>query len=94
MKNIVIILCLLASFTLKAQEKQSSGLNAKEFHKYWKVESEAADYKVTFLGDTAEIVSPKGLTLWRREKMAMCVLPTITMNSEMSLSRCLLPLIC
>lgn len=70
MKNIVIILCLLASFTLKAQEKQSSGLNAKEFHKYWKVESEAADYKVTFLGDTAEIVSPKGLTLWRKEKMS------------------------
>ena len=39
-------------------------------HKYWKVESESPDYKVTFQGDTAEILSPKGLTLWRKEKMS------------------------
>lgn len=70
MRNIIILLCLLASFTLKAQEKQHSGLNAKEFHKYWKVESESPDYKVTFQGDTLEIISPKGLTLWRKEKMS------------------------
>lgn len=25
---------------------------------------------MTFQGDTAEIVSPKGLTLWRKEKMS------------------------
>ena len=68
--------CLCLSFfflsllTLKAQDNQVSGLNARQFHKYWKVESESPDYKVTFRGDTAEIVSPKGLTLWRKEKMS------------------------
>ena len=68
--------CLCLSFfflsllPLKAQDNQVSGLNARQFHKYWKVESESPDYKVTFRGDTAEIVSPKGLTLWRKEKMS------------------------
>ena len=46
-----------------------SALNRKEFAKHWVVESESADYRVTFRGDTADIVSPKGLTLWRKEKM-------------------------
>ncbi len=44
-----------------------SGLNIADFDKYWLVESESPDYKVTFQGDTAEIISPKGLTLWRKE---------------------------
>lgn len=55
---------------MNAQDNQVSGLNARQFHKYWKIESESPDYKVTFVGDTAEIVSPKGLTLWRKEKMS------------------------
>ncbi|MBR2232546.1 MAG: hypothetical protein IJ891_09320 [Prevotella sp.] len=46
-----------------------AALNKKEFAKHWVVESESADYRVTFRGDTADIVSPKGLTLWRKEKM-------------------------
>ena len=46
-----------------------SGLNSREFRKYWLVESESPDYRVTFSGDTCEILSPKGLTLWRKEKM-------------------------
>jgi hypothetical protein len=46
-----------------------SGLQAKSFSKYWQVESESPDYRVTFQGDTCELVSPKGLTLWRKEKM-------------------------
>jgi len=46
-----------------------SGLNKRQFSKYWRVESEAADYQVTFRGDTCEILSPKGLTLWRKDKM-------------------------
>jgi hypothetical protein len=34
------------------------------------VESESPDYKVSFIGgDTCELVAPKGLTLWRKEKM-------------------------
>ena len=36
-----------------------SALNKKEFAKHWVVESEAADYRVTFRGDTADIVSSK-----------------------------------
>jgi len=46
-----------------------SGLDARQFKKYWQVESESPDYRVSFSGDTCEILSPKGLTLWRKEKM-------------------------
>ena len=46
-----------------------SGLNSREFKKYWQVESESPDYQVTFRGDTCELLSPKGLTLWRKEMM-------------------------
>ena len=71
MKSIFILLCLFMPFVSKAQQNMSkvSGLNARQFHTYWKVESESPDYKVTFRGDTVEILSPKGLTLWRKEKM-------------------------
>jgi predicted alpha-1,2-mannosidase len=34
----------------------------------WTVESESPQYQVSLQGDTLEIVSPKGLTLWRTEK--------------------------
>ena len=61
---------LLITLASNAQDNKTSGLNARQFHKYWKVESESPDYKVTFRGDTAEILSPKGLTLWRKEKMS------------------------
>ena len=55
---------------LAGQAQTPSALNAREFDKHWTIESEAPDYRLTFVGaDTAEIVSPKGLTLWRREKM-------------------------
>ena len=54
---------------LGAAGQTPSALNRKEFAKHWVVESESADYRVTFRGDTADIVSPKGLTLWRKEKM-------------------------
>lgn len=45
-----------------------SGLNAKDFNKYWKIESEGP-CEVTFRGDTAEFVAPKGLSVWRKDKM-------------------------
>ena len=70
MKSISIFLFLLITLASNAQDNKTSGLNARQFHKYWKVESESPDYKVTFRGDTAEILSPKGLTLWRKEKMS------------------------
>lgn len=47
-----------------------SALNKREFNKHWVVESESADYSVSFYGDTVELVSPKGLTLWRKEKLS------------------------
>ncbi len=67
MKNIFLSLMLLLATQAVAQE---SGLNKSQFAKYWRVESEAADYSVTFLGtDMVDIVAPKGLTLWRQQKM-------------------------
>ncbi|MCD8310434.1 MAG: DUF6250 domain-containing protein [Prevotellaceae bacterium] len=70
MRNLLLCLFLLGCFTAKAQDNVS-GLNARDFDTYWKVESESPDYKVNFInGDTTEIVAPKGLTLWRQEKMA------------------------
>lgn len=69
MRNICIAFLLLA-VALEVKAQNVSGLNKSEFSKYWKVESESPDYSVTFRGDTAEIVAPKGLTLWRKEKMS------------------------
>lgn len=69
MKNLFPLLFLFIALGAYAQDSKVSGLNARQFQKYWKVESESPDYKVTFMGDTVEILSPKGLTLWRKEKM-------------------------
>lgn len=55
----------MTGLTVQAQ----SGLDKRQFARYWQVESESPDYRVTFLGDTCEILPPKGLTLWRKEQM-------------------------
>ena len=62
---IIQLLFLFLTMPLMAQ----SGLNKKQFNKYWTVESESPDYKVTFRGDTCELLSPKGLTLWRKQQL-------------------------
>ena len=62
---ISLLLLMLAADDAMAQ----SGLNARQFKRYWRVESEAADYRVNFRGDTCELLAPKGLTLWRRQQM-------------------------
>ena len=62
----ILLLMIAAVSTGNAAE---SGLNKRQFNKFWRVESESPDYRVTFRGDTCEILSPKGLTLWRKEKM-------------------------
>lgn len=67
--GLVVALALSLS-GLSASAQAPSGLDAKSFKKYWHVESESPDYKVSFSGDTAEIFAPKGLTLWRNEKMS------------------------
>ena len=59
---------LMISLAIQVHAKVS-GLDARQFKKYWQVESESPDYRVSFSGDTCEILSPKGLTLWRKEKM-------------------------
>jgi hypothetical protein len=56
--------------TTTPESSAASGLNARDFNKYWMVESESPDYRVTFYGDTLEVLAPKGLTLWRREEMS------------------------
>ena len=63
---ILQLLFLFFSWPLMAQ----SGLNQKDFKKYWKVESESPDYRISFRGDTCELLSPKGLTLWRRQQLS------------------------
>ena len=56
-------------FVVATKVQSQSGLDARQFKKYWRVESESSDYRVTFQDDTCEIVAPKGLTLWRKEKL-------------------------
>lgn len=55
-----LLFCLstpLMHFTANAQEK------------YWQMEAETDDSRVVWRGDTAEILAPKGLTLWYKQKM-------------------------
>ncbi len=65
------LLLLSSALTAEAKSVQNepSALNDREFSHYWRVESESPDYRVTFQGDTCELLAPKGLTLWRKQKM-------------------------
>ena len=63
------ILILILDATSTSTQATESGLNKRQFNKFWRVESESPGYRVTFRGDTCEILSPNGLTLWRKEKM-------------------------
>ncbi len=69
MKQLFSLLAILLLSPLASYAGNISGLDRKNFNKYWKVESESPDYKLNFSGDTLEIIAPKGLTLWRKEKM-------------------------
>ena len=70
MKRINLLLLSLLTFVINVSAQSVSGLSKRDFSKYWRVESESPDYRVTFYGDTADIVSPKGLTLWRKQKLS------------------------
>ena len=60
---------MYSPFTMNAQSGTTSGLDKSHFSKYWKVESmNLLTIKFPFQGDTCEILSPKGLTLWRKRK--------------------------
>ena len=64
-----LLTLLLLALPLAVSAKDVSGLNEKQFSKFWKIESESPDYKVSFKDGACEIVAPKGLTLWYKEKM-------------------------
>ncbi len=66
-----LIIFLLQAWVLcaQAQQRLASCLNQRDFRQHWLVESEAADYQVRFHSDTLELIAPKGLTLWRKEKL-------------------------
>jgi hypothetical protein len=71
MKKIFYLISILlapVNFCASAA-KPTNTLSPKNFNKYWHVESESPDYQVTFDGDAVQIVAPKGLTLWYKEKM-------------------------
>ena len=71
-QSLIVVFLLLFSLSCSAQSAthaQASKLDKRQFNKYWRVESESPDYQLAFLGDTCEIIAPKGLTLWRKEKM-------------------------
>ncbi len=48
---------------------QATGLNVKNFARFWQVEAENGSYQIRFLEDTLEVTASKGLTLWYKEKM-------------------------
>ena len=65
MRQTICFIFVLLSMTAQAQ----SALDSRQFKKYWHVESESPDYRLTFHGDTCELLAPKGLTLWRKQKL-------------------------
>ena len=64
-----LLLLIVAALLPYAKGAAQSALDARQFSRYWQVESESPDYRVTFIGDTCDIAAPKGLTLWRKEKL-------------------------
>jgi len=60
---------LLSFILLLFLVSSASALTRQEFDKSWTIESESPDYRLHFLHDTIEVISPKGMTLWYNEKM-------------------------
>ena len=66
---ILPLIWLAIVFAAEAQVRLPSNLNQREFGKHWQVESESPGYRLRFQGDTLEVIAPKGLTIWRKERM-------------------------
>ena len=64
---LALALCVMSS-SLQADTLPSC-LDSKSFAAHWTIESESPDYRIQFLGDTLEVTSPKGMTIWRNERM-------------------------
>ena len=72
---LVLLLGAGMGWILSHAEKYPAGLDWKGFDSYWMVESEDPDYRVEFVGEGVEILSPKGLTMWYRKPIeAPCVI--------------------
>lgn len=67
MKKLLLTMAMVS--TLAIASFAQTGLDSKSFAKYWRVESESPDYKVTFNDGYCEILAPKGLTMWYRTPM-------------------------
>ncbi len=93
---LILCVCLSAPAFVAVAQEVVSGLDRRNFNKFWMIESESPDYRVKHLGDTLEIVSPKGLTLWRKEKMKgnvvieydACVMDEGTLEDRLSDLNC------
>ena len=70
MKKIYLLLLFILGISFCSRAQSVSGLSKREFSKYWRIESESPDYRLSFYGDTADIIAPKGLTLWRKQKLS------------------------
>ena len=67
---LLVLSLLLFPFSFFAEgQTLSSCLDQSSFATHWTLESESPNAQVRFLGDTLEVVAPKGLTLWRNERM-------------------------
>jgi hypothetical protein len=64
----LIIICLLVVLSSSGQNF-SEPFSKENFDKFWYIESESDYYSYCFIHDTLEIRSPKGLTLWFRQKL-------------------------
>ena len=64
---LALALCVMSS-SLQADTLPPC-LDSKSFAAHWTIESESPDYRIQFLGDTLEVTSPKGMTIWRNERM-------------------------
>ncbi len=61
-----LIIIMFLSAHLQAQ---TTAFNKDSFETHWFIEAEQNLYSIRFMDDTLEITAPKGLTLWRKEKM-------------------------
>lgn len=83
MKKRILLLVSFCNFYYGHLFTQVSGLDKQSFSKYWKVEAETSfPFSLKYLGDTLEITTRGGCTLWRKEK--------ILGDVEISYSACVL----
>lgn len=70
---LLLLLCIPLSAVGRrhkaAHTPPPSALDRKTFPRHWVIEAEDDLCSTRFMGDTLEITCPKGLTLWRKEKM-------------------------